>query len=277
MTRVLRPTKPYVAIGAGKAVLLLLGALCVVLLLSRYAFGAVPAASLPNTPNLPLPALNVAVGAAEGPRDVVLTLQIVALVTVISMAPAILLMLTSFTRILIVLGFVRSAMGLQQTPPNQVISSLALFLTVFTMTPVWSDIYENALVPYVQEELPAGEAFERAVTPLRQFMLTQTREKELSLMVRLSGDPQPANQDAVRTVVLIPAYVLSELKTSFQMGVVIYIPFIVIDMIVACILMSMGMMMLPPSMISLPFKILLFVMADGWSLLISSVVTSFRL
>jgi flagellar biosynthetic protein FliP len=145
------------------------------------------------------------------------------------------------------------------------------------MTPVWNNIYENALVPYVQEELPAGEAFGRALTPLRQFMLAQTREKELSLMIRLSGDPQPANQDAVRTTVLIPAYVLSELKTSFQMGVVIYIPFIVIDMIVACILMSMGMMMLPPSMISLPFKILLFVMADGWSLLISSVVTSFRL
>jgi flagellar biosynthetic protein FliP len=252
----------------------LFGAICVVLLLPRYVLGATPA---PNLPDLPIPALNVAVGAAEGPRDVVLTLQIVALITIISMAPAILLMLTSFTRILVVLGFVRSAMGLQQTPPNQVMSSLALFLTVFTMMPVWNNIYENAIVPYMQEELPAGEAFERVVTPVRRFMLTQTREKELSLMVRLSGDPQPANQDEVRTVVLIPAYVLSELKTSFQMGVVIYIPFIVIDMIVACILMSMGMMMLPPSMISLPFKILLFVMADGWSLLIASVVTSFRL
>jgi flagellar biosynthetic protein FliP len=238
---------------------------------------ALAAESAPSLPSLPLPALNVAVGAAGGPGDVVLTLQIVALITVISMAPAILLMVTSFTRILVVMGFVRSAMGLQQTPPNQVISSLALFLTIFTMTPVWNNIYENALVPYVQEELPAGEAFERAVTPIRRFMLAQTREKELSLMTRLSGDPQPENQDAVRTVVLIPAYVLSELKTSFQMGVVIYIPFIVIDMIVACILMSMGMMMLPPSMISLPFKILLFVMADGWSLVIAGVVTSFNL
>ncbi|MDR3165075.1 MAG: flagellar type III secretion system pore protein FliP [Synergistaceae bacterium] len=267
-------SKSSARVRAGRAAALLVGALCVILLLPRYALGATPS---PNLPDLPIPALNVAVGAAEEPRDVVLTLQIVALITIISMAPAILLMLTSFTRILVVLGFVRSAMGLQQTPPNQVISSLALFLTVFTMAPVWNDIYENAIVPYMQEELPVGEAFDRIVTPVRRFMLTQTREKELSLMVRLSGDPQPANQDEVRTMVLIPAYVLSELKTSFQMGVVIYIPFIVIDMIVACILMSMGMMMLPPSMISLPFKILLFVMADGWSLLIASVVTSFRL
>jgi flagellar biosynthetic protein FliP len=234
-------------------------------------------AAVPNLPEMPLPSLNVAVGAASGPQDVVLTLQIVALLTIISIAPAILLMVTSFTRILVVLGFVRSAIGLQQTPPNQVISSLALFLTIFTMTPVWTEIYENALVPYVQEELPATEAFERVVLPIRKFMLAQTREKELSLMVRLSGDSQPNNQDDVRTMVLIPAYVLSELKTSFQMGVVIYIPFIVIDMIVACILMSMGMMMLPPSMISLPFKILLFVMADGWSLVIASLVTSFNM
>ncbi|MDR3278972.1 MAG: flagellar type III secretion system pore protein FliP [Synergistaceae bacterium] len=235
------------------------------------------AAPAPNMPDLPIPALNLAVGTADGPQDIVLTLQIIAFITVISMAPAILLMVTSFTRILVVLGFVRSAIGLQQSPPNQVISSLALFLTVFTMTPVWTNIYENSLVPYVREEIPATEAFERTVSPIRQFMLKQTREKELSLMVRLSGDSQPNNQDDIRTMVLIPAYVLSELKTSFQMGVVIYIPFIVIDMIVACILMSMGMMMLPPSMISLPFKILLFVMADGWSLVIASLVTSFNI
>lgn len=251
---------------------ILLLAVALVVILSQAA----SAAPAPNLPELPLPALNVAVGAASGPQDVVLTLQIVALITILSMAPAILLMVTSFTRILIVLGFVRSAIGLQQTPPNQVISSLALFLTIFTMTPVWRDIYENAFVPYVREELPASEAFEKTVEPLRKFMLGQTREKELSLMVRLSGDPQPNNQDDVRTMVLIPAYVLSELKTAFQMGVVIYIPFIVIDMIVSCILMSMGMMMLPPSMISLPFKILLFVMADGWSLIIASLVTSFN-
>ncbi|MCL2683775.1 MAG: flagellar type III secretion system pore protein FliP [Synergistaceae bacterium] len=241
------------------------------------ALPAAAATPVPNLPELPLPSINVAVGSATGPQDVVLTLQIVALITVLSMAPAILLMITSFTRILIVLGFVRSAMGVQQAPPNQVISSLALFLAIFTMTPVWRDIYENALAPYVREELPAAEAFDRTVTPIRKFMLGQVREKELSLMVRLSGDPQPNNQEEIRTMVLIPAYILSEIKTAFQMGIVIYIPFIVVDMIVASILMSMGMMMLPPSMISLPFKILLFVMADGWNLVIASLVTSFNM
>jgi flagellar biosynthetic protein FliP len=233
-------------------------------------------APAPAVPLLPIPAINFAVGAAGGPGDVVLTLQILALITVLSMAPAILLMLTSFTRILIVLGFIRSAIGLQQTPPNQVVSSLALFLTFFTMAPVWTQIYDEALTPYMQEAIPAQTAWERTVNPVRQFMFRQTRERELSLMVRLSGSAEPSNQDDVATMVLIPAYVLSELKTAFQMGIVIYIPFIVVDMIVASVLMSMGMMMLPPSLISLPFKILLFVMADGWNLVVASLVTSFN-
>lgn len=218
----------------------------------------------------------MAVGSAEGPQDVVLTLQIVALITVLSMAPAILLMLTSFTRILVVLGFIRNAIGLQQTPPNQVIASLALFLTFFTMMPVWNEVYNRALTPYIQGTMPAAVAWENTVQPLRQFMFKQTREKELSLMIRLSKEERPRSQNDVKTMVLIPAYVLSELKTAFQMGIVLYIPFIVVDMIVASILMSMGMMMLPPSMISLPFKILLFVMADGWNLVVASLVTSFN-
>ena len=239
---------------------------------------AAPAlAATPELPDLPLPALSVAVGAAEGPQDVVLTLQIIALLTVLSVAPAILLLMTSFTRILIVLGFTRSAIGVQQSPPNQVMASLALFLTIFTMTPVWRDIYENALGPYVMEEITAAEAFDGTINPVRRFMLGQVRERELSLMIRMSGDPQPANEDEVRTMTLIPAFILSELKSAFQMGVVIYIPFIMVDMIVASILMSMGMMMLPPMMISLPFKILLFVMADGWNLVIASLVTSFNM
>jgi len=246
-------------------------------MLSVAANIAEAATPMPELPNLPLPSINVAVGGAQSPQDVALTLQIVALITVLSMTPAILLLLTSFTRILIVLGFVRSAMGVQQAPPNQVVASLALFLTIFTMTPVWRDIYENALVPYMSEELSAEEAFDGTVMPIRRYMLGQVKEKELSLMVRLSGDPQPNNQDEIRTMVLIPAYVLSELKTAFQMVVVIFIPFIVIDMIVASILMSMGMMMLPPSMISLPFKILMFVMADGWNLVVASLVTSFNM
>jgi len=216
------------------------------------------------------------IGTADGPQDVALSLQIVALITVLSIAPAILLMLKSFKRILVVLGFIRTALGLQQTPPNQVITSLALFLTFFTMSPVWNQIYNQALNPYLQGAIPAEAAWSETIEPLRTFMFKQTREKELSLMIRLSGEEQPQNRDGVSTMLLIPAYVLSELKTAFQMGVVLYIPFIVVDMIVASILMSMGMMMLPPSMISLPFKILLFVMADGWNLIVASLVTSFN-
>jgi flagellar biosynthetic protein FliP len=234
------------------------------------------AAPEPALPSLPIPALNLSVGSADGPQDVVLTLQIVALITVLSMAPAILLMVTSFTRILVVLGFVRSAVGLQQSPPNQVIASLALFITFFTMSPVLTEIYDNSLTPYMQGEIQVDAAWENTLRPLRQFMFKQTRQTELSLMLRLSGGGQPNNQDDVPTMVLIPAYVLSELKTAFQMGVVIYIPFIVVDMIIASILMSMGMMMLPPSLISMPFKILLFIMADGWNLVITSLVTSFN-
>ena len=237
---------------------------------------AASAATEPNLPALPIPALNLSVGSADGPQDVVLTLQIVALITILSMAPAILLMVTSFTRILVVLGFVRSAIGLQQSPPNQVIASLALFITFFTMSPVLTEIYDNALTPYMRREIQADAAWENTLRPLRQFMFKQTRQTELSLMLRLAGGSQPNDQDDVGTMVLIPAYVLSELKTAFQMGVVIYIPFIVVDMIIASILMSMGMMMLPPSLISMPFKILLFIMADGWNLVITSLVTSFN-
>ena len=234
------------------------------------------AAAQPTPPTLPLPALQVGVQAAKSPQDVALTLQIVALMTVLSMAPAIILMLTSFTRILVVLGFIRNAMGLQQMPPNQVLVTLALFLTFFTMTPVWDQIYGKGLVPYMNGQIPAAQAWDRSIKPLRAFMFRQTREKELSLMVRLAKMPQPKNQDGIPTRVLMPAFMLSELKTAFQMGVVLFIPFIVIDMIVSSVLMSMGMIMLPPMMISLPFKVLLFVMADGWNLVIASLVTSFR-
>ena len=251
-------------------------ALAAVLLMCLVMIAPASAAPAPNMPSLPIPAINVAVGAADSPQDLALTIQIIALITVLSMAPAILLMLTSFTRILVVLGFIRGAIGLQQTPPNQVVASMALFLTIFTMGPVWNEVYSSAVAPYMQEEIPVQTALERTMGPIRQFMFRQTRERELSLMLRLSGEGQPAGQDDVPTMTLIPAFFLSELKTAFQMGIVIYIPFIVVDMIVASILMSMGMMMLPPSMISLPFKILLFVMADGWNLIVSSLVTSFN-
>ena len=248
-----------------------------ILALLLLSSGALFAAPAPAQPTLPIPAINMAIGAAEGPEDVVLTIQILALITVLSLAPAILLMTTSFMRTLIVLGFVRQAMGTQQMPPNQVVASLALFLTVFTMAPVWNQIYDNALAPYVQGDIPAQAAWERTVQPMRDFMFKQTRDSELGLMIRLSNEERPANRDEVKTMVLIPAFVLSELKTAFQMGVVLYIPFIVIDMIVGSILMAMGMMMLPPAMVSTPFKLLLFVMADGWNLVIASLITSFHL
>lgn len=230
----------------------------------------------PTPPSLPIPALRIGVDAARSQQDVALTLQLVALMTVLSMAPAIILMVTSFTRILVVLGFVRNAMGLQQMPPNQVIASLALFLTFFTMGPVWDQVYRGALVPYMRGQISAESAFKGAEKPVRAFMLRQTREEELSLMVRLAKMKRPQNQEDVPTRVLIPAFVLSELKTAFQMGVVIFIPFIVVDMIVSSVLMSMGMIMLPPMMISLPFKVLLFVMADGWDLVIAGLITSFK-
>ncbi len=228
-----------------------------------------------NIPAVPLPALEFGVRAAESPQDVALTLQILALLTVLSLAPAIMLMLTSFTRILVVLGFVRRALGLQQTPPNQVLVTLALFMTLFIMTPTWTQVYDQALAPYLSGSINASQAWEKTVVPMRQFMFRYTREEELSLMVRMAGVERPKNVDDVPTRLLLPAFMLSELKTSFQMGVVIFIPFIVVDMIVASVLMSMGMIMLPPMMISLPFKILLFVMADGWDLVIMSLFKSF--
>ncbi len=242
--------------------------MCLVLF-SGQAWGA------PVPPDFPLPSLQVGLSQAEGPRDVVLSLQILALLTILTMAPAILLMLTSFTRIVVVLSFVRNALGLQQTPPNQVLITLSLFLTFFVMTPVWSTVYNDALHPYINEKIGAPEAMEKAIKPIRAFILRHTRDKELSLMVTMSGAERPKNEGDVPLRLLLPAFVLSELKTAFQMGIVIFVPFIVVDMIVASILMSMGMIMLPPMMISLPFKVLLFVMADGWNLVISSLVGSF--
>lgn len=233
----------------------------------------------PRAPELsgtiPLPSLTLGVGQAESPRDVALTLQILALMTVLSLVPAILLMVTSFTRIIIVIGFVQRAIGLQQSPPQQVIAGLSLFLTMFTMYPTWNQVYDNALSPYLSGNITAQQAWDNSINPVREFMFKYTRQEELSLIISMSDTPRPANQSEVPTRVLIPAFMLSELKTAFQMGVVIYIPFMVVDMVVSSILLAMGMMMLPPMMISLPFKILLFVMADGWNLVVMSVLKSF--
>ena len=224
---------------------------------------------------IPIPVLQFGLGVAESPRDVATTLQILALLTVLSVAPGIILMMTCFTRILIVLGFVQRAIGLQQTPPSQVIVSLALFLTLFIMAPTWNKIYDNALSPYLAGTLNSAQAWEGTINPIREFLFKFTRQEELSLMVTMSKMEQPRNTDEVPTRLLLPAFVLSELKTAFQMGVVIFIPFIIVDMIVASVLLAMGMMMLPPMMISLPFKIMLFVMADGWNLVVTSLLRSF--
>ena len=233
----------------------------------------------PQAPELsgtiPLPSLTLGINQAESPRDVALTLQILALMTILSLVPAILLMVTSFTRIIIVLGFTQRAIGLQQSPPQQVVAGLAMFLTMFTMYPTWNQVYENALSPYLSGNITAEQAWENSITPVRNFMFRYTRQEELSLIVSMSETPRPANQSEVPTQVLIPAFMLSELKTAFQMGVVIYIPFLVVDMVVSSVLLAMGMMMLPPMMISLPFKILLFIMADGWNLVVMSILKSF--
>jgi flagellar biosynthetic protein FliP len=204
------------------------------------------------------------------------SLQLLLLMTLLSLAPAILMMMTSFTRIIIVLSFVRNALGTQQLPPNQVLVGLALFLTYFIMVPTWNQINTNAIQPYMKNQITQTEALNKAEEPLRMFMFKQTREKDLELFVGLSKLERPKTYRDVPTYVLIPAFVISELKTAFQMGFAIFIPFIVIDMIVASTLMSIGMMMLPPMMVSLPFKILLFVLVDGWHLVVESLVTSFR-
>ena len=222
-----------------------------------------------------LPSLRLGIASADSPTDVALSLQILGLLTVLSLAPAILLMVTSFTRIVIVLGFVQRAIGLQQSPPQQVVTGLALFLTLFTMYPTWNQVYENGLAPYLARDIPAEQAWQRSVVPVREFLFRYTRQEELSLMTSMAKLEQPVSRDRVPTRVLVPAFMLSELKTAFQMGVVIYIPFIVVDMVVSSVLLAMGMMMLPPMMVSLPFKLVLFVMADGWNLVVMSLLKSF--
>ena len=204
------------------------------------------------------------------------SLQLLLLMTVLSLVPAILMLMTAFTRIIIVLSFVRNALGTQQLPPNQVMVGLALFLTFFVMAPTWNQINTNAIQPYMKNEITQTEALSKAEEPLRIFMFKQTREKDLELFVGLAKMERPKTYRNVPTYVLIPAFVISELKTAFQMGFAIFIPFIVIDMIVSSTLMSVGMMMLPPMMISLPFKLLLFVLVDGWHLVVQSLVTSFK-
>ena len=224
---------------------------------------------------IPLPNITLGVENADDPEKVSSALQILVLLTILTLAPAILIMTTSFARIIIVLSFLRQAMGTQQTPPTQILIGLALFLTMFVMGPVWSEINEGALKPYMEEELGQFEALKLAEIPIKRFMLNHTREKDLSLFINLSEDKNPETDEDISIQTVVPAFIISELKTAFQIGFLIYIPFLILDMVVASILLSMGMMMLPPVLISLPFKLMLFVMVDGWYLTVGSLMKSF--
>ena len=225
--------------------------------------------------SVPIPSIRIAIGESEEPGDLSVTLKILFLITILSVAPTILIMLTSFTRMVVVFSFLRHAMGTQQMPPNQVMVSLALFLTFFIMTPVWQEINDNALKPFLAKEISYETALDRAAEPLKKFMLRQTRDKDLSLLMKVSKIKKPTRASDVPLTTLIPSFVISELRIAFQIGFLIYVPFLILDMVVACVLLSMGMMMLPPIMISLPFKLLLFVLVDGWYLIVGSLVRSF--
>lgn len=233
-------------------------------------------ATLLAAPLIPIPSVNVGVESANNPKDVALSLQILLTLTILSLAPSILIMMTSFVRIIVVLSFLRSALATQQMPPNQVLIGLALFLTFFTMSPYLDQANKNGLQPYLNGVITQEAAIDESLKPMREFMFKQTRENDLALFVNLSEAQRPNSPEDVPTTTLIPAFVISELKTAFQIGFMIYIPFIVIDMVVASTLMSMGMMMVPPVMISLPFKILLFILVDGWHLIIKSLINSFN-
>ena len=254
-------------------------AIAIVLGLLPLAPAFAQAGDTPSVPLIPaLPDISIQFGGGDGDaaQNFTSNIQILFILTVLSLAPSILIMMTSFTRIVIVLGFLRQAMGTQQMPPTQIMLGLALFLTMFVMRPTWVQINENAVQPYLRSEITQPEAFNRALQPIRAFMFRQTGKDELLTMVRLSEAPQPANADEVPTLTLIPAFVISELQTAFKLAFLVYMPFVIIDLVVASSLMSVGVMMLPPMMISLPLKLLLFVLSDGWNLLVTSLVTGFR-
>jgi len=223
-----------------------------------------------------IPKINIEIEGATEPQKVNIAIQILALLTALSLAPAFFIMMTSFTRIIVIFSFLRHALSTQQMPPNQILIGLAIFLTIFIMAPTWTQVKEKALEPYLKGEMTQKEAWEEGIKYVRSFMFRQTRKDDLTLFINLSKMKRPKNPDEVPTYVLIPAFITSELKTAFQIGFILYVPFLIIDIVVSSVLMSMGMFMLPPIMISLPFKILLFVLVDGWDLVIRSLVSSFR-
>lgn len=225
---------------------------------------------------MPIPKIAFDITQATSPKDVALSLQILFLLSILTLAPSIIIMTTAFTRVVIVLDFVKRALSLQQMPPNQVIVGLSLFLTFFIMAPTFTEMNDKALQPYLNGQISNQQFYDRGMAPLREFMFKQTREKDIALFVKLSKIEKPKNKDDIPTYCLIPAFMISELKIAFEIGVFLFMPFIVIDMIIASVLMAMGMIMLPPVMISLPFKLILFILVDGWNLLIYELVRSFR-
>ncbi len=223
-----------------------------------------------------LPVVNLSIAALEEPAQFVRTINIAIILALLVLAPSLLLMITSFTRLLIVFSLLRQAMGLQQTPPNQIIVSLALIMTIFIMEPYAKRSWELGVKPYMDEVIGYEQAFEEGVKPFKEFMIKNTREKDLALFYRIKKEENPKNIDDVPLTLLMPAFVVSELKTAFEIGFLIFLPFLVIDIIVASILMSLGMMMLPPVMISLPIKIIFFIVIDGWALIIGNLAQSFK-
>jgi flagellar biosynthesis protein FliP len=247
--------------------------------LAAAVLAGLVAIGIPSSPaaetGLALPSLKIGIGETTDPGQGSVLVQILFLMTVLSLAPAILVMMTSFTRLIVVFSFLRHALGTQQMPPNQILIGLSLFITFFIMTPVWQDVRQSAVVPYMDKKISQGQAIEEALKPVRRFMFKNTREKDLALFVKMAEAPRPKTREEVSTTVLLPAFMISELKTAFQIGFILYLPFLVIDLVISSILLSMGMMMLPPVMISLPFKVLLFVLVDGWHLIVASMVKSF--
>jgi len=225
--------------------------------------------------NIAIPNINIDIATADTPQETASVLQVLLILSFISLLPSLIILLTSFTRIIISLHFLRAALGTQQMPPNQILLGITLVLTIFIMSPVFTQINDNAFKPYSRGELTQEQFFNEAMTPLREFMFSQVEDKDLLLFTELSGQESYQSKEDIPNVVLIPAFIIGELTKGFKIGFVIYIPFIVIDMVVASTLMAMGMMMLPPALISAPFKILLFVMVDGWSLVIEGIVRTF--
>jgi flagellar biosynthetic protein FliP len=241
--------------------------LLLVALLATFGFAA---------ETVTIPTVNLSLTAPDTPEQLVTTLNVVIVLTLLVLAPSIVLVMTSFARLIIVFSFIRTAMGTNQSPPTQLLVSLALVLTFFIMEPVVKQSYDVAIVPYMDEKIGYVEAFEKGIVPFKEFMLRNTREKDLALFYRIRNSENPQTADDVALTTLIPAFMISEFKTAFEIGFLLYLPFLVIDMVVSSVLMAMGMMMLPPVMISLPFKLLIFVLVDGWNLIVGNLVQSFH-